>query len=155
HLLRFPDAMESPTGLRHEPASFPKEISESWRRVQFRNDVELIAIEAEHDTVPGLADAHRVLQHGLENRLQLARGTRYDTQHIRSRSLLLQRFGELARARLHFVEQPDVFDCDDSLVGESLDKRDLLVIERLRAATRGADHTNHPVLSDHGRKDRG
>ena len=34
-------------------------------------------------------------------------------------SLLLQRFfGEIARLRLHFVEQAHILDCDDGLVGE-------------------------------------
>jgi hypothetical protein len=46
----------------------------------------------------GLADASRILQHRLEHRLQLARRTTNDAQHLRRRSLLLQRLGEIVGA---------------------------------------------------------
>jgi hypothetical protein len=35
---------------------------------------------------------HRIPQHSLEHRLQLAGGTADDTQHLRGRRLLLQGF---------------------------------------------------------------
>ena len=34
-------------------------------------------------------------------------------------------FGQLARARLHLLEQPRVLDGDDGLVGEGLEQLDL------------------------------
>ena len=40
---------------------------------------------------------------------------------VAGRRLLLQRFGHLAVARLHLVEQADVLDGDHRLVGECLD----------------------------------
>src|SRR5262249_25497604 len=40
-----------------------------------------------------LTYAHRVLQHGLEDRLQLTWRPRNDAQHLRGRRLLLQRLG--------------------------------------------------------------
>ena len=52
-------------------------------------------------------------------------------QHFRGRGLLLQRLGQLARARLHLVEQPHVLDRDHRLVGERGDQFDLLVGEWL------------------------
>ena len=78
----------------------------------------------------GLADARRVRQHGLEHRLKLAGRARDDLQHLRGRGLLLQCLGEVARARLHLVEQPHVLDRDHRLVGEGRDQLDLLVGER-------------------------
>ena len=51
-------------------------------------------------------------------------------QHLGGRGLLLQRLGQLARARLHLVEQPHVLDRDHRLVGEGRDQFDLLVGER-------------------------
>ena len=51
-------------------------------------------------------------------------------QHLRRRGLLLQRLGELARARLHRLEQPHVLDRDHRLVGEGRDQLDLPVGER-------------------------
>ena len=71
----------------------------------------------------GFANAHRILQHGFENRLQFARRTADDLEHVRGRGLLLQRFAQL-------VEQPRVLDGDDGLCGEILDQFDLLVGER-------------------------
>ena len=53
-----------------------------------------------------------------------------DLQHLERRRLLLQRSDELARARLHLVEQPHVLDRDHRLVGEGRDQLDLLVGER-------------------------
>ena len=54
---------------------------------------------------------------------------RDDLQHLGGRGLLLQRLGQLARARLHLVEQPHVLDRDHRLVGEGRDQLDLLVGE--------------------------
>ena len=54
---------------------------------------------------------------------------RDDLQHLRGRGLLLQRLGQLARARLHLVEQPHVLDRDHRLVGEGGDELDLLIGE--------------------------
>ena len=53
-----------------------------------------------------------------------------DLQHLGGRGLLLQRLGQVARARLHLVEQPHVLDRDHRLVGEGGDQLDLLVGER-------------------------
>ena len=53
-------------------------------------------------------------------------------EHVGGRGLLLQRFGEVARARLHLVEQPHVLDRDHGLVGEGLDQRDLSLGEPAR-----------------------
>ena len=76
-----------------------------------------------------LAEAHGVRQHGLEHRLEFAGRARDDLQHLGGRRLLLQRLGQLARARLHLVEQPHVLDRDHRLVGERGDEFDLLVGE--------------------------
>ncbi len=59
---------------------------------------------------------------GVEDRLSIA--------ERRGRRLLLQRFGQFARARLHRVEQPHVLDGDHRLVGKGLDQFDLLLRER-------------------------
>ena len=58
------------------------------------------------------------------------------TRRFRLLRLLLQRFCELAVTGIKLIEQPHVFDCDDGLVREGLQKRNLFVRERmnLRAA---------------------
>jgi hypothetical protein len=70
----------------------------------------------------------------MEDRFQLAGRAGDNLEHLRSRGLLLQGLGELARAHLHLVEQPHVFDRDHRLVGEGLDQLDLLLGERLHAS---------------------
>src|SRR5262249_52396016 len=52
----------------------------------------------------GFAQARRICQQSVKHGLQFARRTRNDMQHLRGRSLLLQRRGEVGRARLHLVE---------------------------------------------------
>ena len=67
----------------------------------------------------GVANAHCIFQHGLEDRIKVALRTRDDLQHLGGRSLLLQRFAQL-------VEQPCVLDGDDGLIGKRFYKLDLL-----------------------------
>src|SRR5262249_6826907 len=55
----------------------------------------------------GAADPHRVLQHGLEYRLQLPWRTADDPHNLRGGGLLLQRLGERTRARVERLFQLD------------------------------------------------
>ena len=66
----------------------------------------------------------------IEHRLQIEGRTADRLEHIGRRRLLLQRFAEFRRARLHLVEQADILDGDHGLVGEGLDQLDLLFSER-------------------------
>jgi hypothetical protein len=70
--------------------------------------------------VLGLAESGRVRQHGLEHGLQVAGRTRDNAQDLGCRRLLLQRLAKLARASLLGIEQSNVLDRDDRLVGELL-----------------------------------
>src|ERR1700731_1557236 len=93
------------------------------RRAMHGNGTEAIAFAEVHRAEFGLADASRVLEHGLEHRLQLAGRRTDDAQYVRRGRLLLQRLPQ-------FVEQPRVLDGDDRLIGEVLNELDLLVGER-------------------------
>src|SRR5215472_18659481 len=74
----------------------------------------------------GLAKSNRVFQHASEHRLKLARRARDHLENVRGGSLLLQGLAQLARARLHLVEQAYVLDRDHRLVGKSCGQLDLL-----------------------------
>ena len=65
------------------------------------------------------------VQHGL----QVERGVDR-LGDVAERAQLLDRLRELARARLHLVEQPHVLDRDHRLIGKRSDQLDLLVGER-------------------------
>ena len=54
----------------------------------------------------------------LEYRLKVERGATDDLEHLARRRLLLERVRQVAVTRLQFLEQPDVLDGDDGLVGE-------------------------------------
>ena len=59
-----------------------------------------------------------------------------DPQDLAGRRLLLEGLGEVAVARLELLEQADVLDGDDGLVGEGLEQGDLAVRERPPSARR-------------------
>src|SRR5262245_9483154 len=77
----------------------------------------------------GLTDAPGISQNRSENLGELAGGAADDLEHLGHCRLLLQRLGQLARARLHLVEQTHVLDRDHRLVGEGGDKVNLLLGE--------------------------
>src|SRR5262245_33986419 len=103
----------------------------------------------------GTTEPSRVREHGLEHRLQLARRAANDTEDLGCRSLLLERLGELARARLHLVEQPHALDGDHRLVGKRGDQFDLLVGERLDGEPREHEHADRLALAQHRDRENG
>ena len=91
----------------------------------------------------------------IEHRLQIERRAADDLEHVGGRGLHLQRLGEVARARLHLVEQPHVFDRDDGLVGEGRDQLDLALRERNRRGAAQSERANqlavaHERHAEHG-----
>src|SRR5262245_61076922 len=59
---------------------------------------------------------------------------------------MLQSLPQLCVALLQFLKQPHVLDSDDSLIGESLEQRDLLLRERTDFCTTNCDTPNGPAL---------
>jgi hypothetical protein len=55
---------------------------------------------------------------------------------------MLQRFAKFLIALLEFLEEPDIFDGDDGLVGEGFQKCDLLVREGTNLRTA---YVNRPI----------
>src|SRR5579864_8773463 len=62
-----------------------------------------------------VANAHRILQHGLEYRLQFAGRRTDDAQYFGGRRLLFQRLGEVGRPLAQSAQQPRVLDGDHGL----------------------------------------
>ncbi len=63
----------------------------------------------------------------------------------------LDRLHQLARAFLQFLEQSDVLDGDDGLVGEGLEERDLLVSERSNLRSANQDSSNGNTFAEQRR----
>jgi hypothetical protein len=67
-----------------------------WRRSDFRNEVECVAIEAEKHSELSLADARCIREHGVERGLEASWRTADDAEDFGGRLLPLQRFAQLA-----------------------------------------------------------
>jgi len=76
-----------------------------------------------------------------------------DLQDIAGRGLIFQRFFEVARARVQLIEQPDILDRDNGLVGKRLEEIDLCLRKRCDPTTRYGDRPDRiAVLQDrHGK----
>ncbi len=61
--------------------------------------------------------------------------------------MLLQRFLQVRRLRLHLLEQTDIADGDHGLVGEGLQQGDLLIAERLHFSAAEHDRANALALA--------
>src|SRR5262249_33531017 len=105
-------AAERSVGGRADHRFAPTRLSECrWRSMQGHSAESLALAQVERAKL-GLADAHRVCQHGLKYRLKLAPRTADDLEHLGGRALLLQclgkvppRLGELTGARLKLLLQ--------------------------------------------------
>jgi len=78
----------------------------------------------------GIAEPRRVLEHRLKNRLERARRTADQLEHLRRGGLVFQSLLQLPCSRLLSFEQPRILDGDDGLVGERLKQRDLPIGKR-------------------------
>ena len=86
--------------------------------------------QPEHVGMIGLTEPTGRLDNPVEDRLHFGWRTADNIEHLARRSLLLQRFLQLARSRLHLLEQPRVLDGDHGLVGEGLEQIDLPISEQ-------------------------
>ena len=120
------------------------------RRAGRRDETESVAFAQPQVAEPGTADAHRILQHGLEHGLKLAGRRADDLQHLGGRRLLLQRLAEIVGALAQLVEQPRVLDGDDGLAGESLQHCDLFVGERPGHKPHDAEQADRLIAAHHG-----
>ena len=92
-------------------------------------------VESQHHVI-NPTNPRGALDDGVKDRLHVRRRAADDAEHLGGCGLMLQGFAQFCVALLHFFEQPHVLDGDHRLIGEGLEKSDLLVGERpnLRAA---------------------
>src|SRR5262249_48314502 len=72
HLLCPHDAIEQATRCQLKRSGPPIEFGKFGRRTNSCREADHLAVDAEQRTELGLAEAHRVLEHGLKHRLYLA-----------------------------------------------------------------------------------
>src|SRR5205823_14095475 len=101
------------------------ELAPFRRAAELDRRNERVAVELLDRAPVRRADRDRLLEHGLEDRVQVERRSADDLEHVRRRRLLLQ-------GVLRLVEEADVLDRDRSLAGEGLDQLDLTIGESPR-----------------------
>src|SRR5262249_8232525 len=89
-----------------------------------------LAVEQKDVALLGLTEAQRAVRYGVEHRLHVGLRLADHLENVASGRLLLERHPQFAVAGLQFLEQPRGLNGDDRLVGEGLQKSDLLVRER-------------------------
>src|SRR6476659_7490933 len=102
-----------------------------------------IALPQEDEGVIGLAEPRRRGEQRIEHCLQSESRPTDHLEHIGGRGLLLQGFGKITGARLHLLKQLHVLDRDHRLIGESLQKLDVLCRKCARLDTRDTDVTDN------------
>ena len=95
-------------------------------------------------------DAPRIPRRSRNTGSRSNAGAADDLENVGGRGLLLQRFGQLARALLLGVEQARVLDRDHRLVGESCDQLDVLIGERPHYVPAQNDHADRTSLAQEG-----
>jgi len=70
-----------------------------------------------------------------------------DVEDVAGRSLVFERFFEIARARLQLAEQPRILDRDDRLVSEGANQFDLPLRERLDSCPSKRDHADRLAVA--------
>src|SRR5262245_52153974 len=94
------------------------------------------------------ANPRGALDDGIEDRLYVGGRPADDAEHLGRSCLMLQRFAQFRITRFEFLEQADVFDGDDSLVGESFEQSNLLVRERPDLPSQDQDSANGNAFTE-------
>src|SRR5215471_13311679 len=121
-------ATEDCTGRRAAPAgrhgiTAPHGLDPLGRESVMGHEVEQLSIEPKEVAELGRAESARARDDRIEDRLNVRRRARDDLQYLASRRLPVERV-------LRLVEQSDVLDGDNGLVGEALEKPDMRIGER-------------------------
>ena len=117
-----------------------------------RGNRKVIAFPQQDDGVVGFAEPASRFHDRVEDRLDRCRRAADDIEHLAGGSLVLERFLEIARARLHLVEKAHVLDRDHGLVGERLHQLDLVRREGLGQALATNDNADDLLPAAAGRR---
>ena len=114
-----------------------------------------MAVDAMNDCIVRFTKPSGAFRDRIQHWLYFRRRTGDDTQNFTRRRLLFQRLGEISIPFLQLLKQPHVLDGDDCLIGEGLEKTDLLVRERLDYHATNDDHADRLALAHQRRSEHG
>jgi hypothetical protein len=87
------------------------------------------------------------LDNRIEHRLHIRRRATDYPEYFGRCGLMFQRLAEFGVALLDLLDQPDVLDCDDSLIGKGLEQRNLLVRERSHLKTANQNSADRHIFA--------
>src|SRR3954469_20837802 len=90
-----------------------------------------VSLPQPHQGVVSTAKLAGASDDRLENGRDVRRRGGDDLEDVGAAGLIGEGLGEIKRLRLHFLEQADIADGNDSLIGKGLQQGDLLVGERV------------------------
>ncbi len=114
-----------------------------------RDERHVLAFDARDEDGGRAAQHERRRRDRVEHRLHVRLRAADDLQDVGRGGLLLERFGEVAVARLELGEQAHVLDGDDRLVGERLQERDLRVGKFSRDVAIHGDRADRLAVANH------
>ena len=106
-----------------------------------------LAIEPVDVSPRGGCKPHRIFEERIENRLKVKSRAADELEDFAGRGLLLEGNPQLTIASLQLGEEPHVLDRYDCLVGEGLQKSDLVVCEPSSFTPRYGDRSERLVLA--------
>ena len=103
--------------------------------------------ESQHNVI-NPTNAGSALDDGVEDRLHVGGRAADDAEHLGRCRLMLQRLAQFRVALAEFLEQSHILDGDDGLVGEGLEKRDLIVGEGSNLQTANPNHPDWDAFAE-------
>ena len=100
-------------------------------------------VESQHHVI-NPTNPRGALDDGVEDRLHVRGRAADDAEHLGRRRLMLQRLAQFRVALLQFLEQSDVLDGDDRLVGKGFEQRDLLSVKGRTSVGEWQSHRWNP-----------
>src|SRR5215467_1076251 len=126
-----------------------REIALFMGEVAFGNQLDLIGFDANDRAVDRTTESDRAPDDRVEDGLHVGWRARYHAQDVGRRALLIERYGQLTVARLHFGEESDVFDRDHGLIREGSEQRDLLIGKEPRRSAPDKNHAGHVAVAEY------
>src|SRR5262249_49632165 len=118
------------------------EVCVSRRNVVKGSGPPCLPIQQQEMAELGGAQFARPLKYRIEYRLELARRSTNYAENFRGRCLALPSDAQIARLRLHLLEQPRVLDGDHGLVRKGIDELDLAFGERANFGATNDDRSD-------------
>src|SRR5262245_29351712 len=113
-----------------------------WYRTKMSPRNHLVLFGESQYHVINAANPRGALDDRIEHRLHVRRRAADDAEHLGRGRLMLQGLSQFCVSLLDLLEQSDILDSDDSLVGKGFEQSNLLVRERPDLPSQDQDSAN-------------